>query len=201
MNDLRYAKEVIAPRVIRFRYLTTDNTPLSFRQVLEKWADVHCNGSLDRAFHCQVLNDIPFDSYRWETPVVDLQRFDRPFEFVVIEDPALNRPEDGSAFRSQFEAADPDQQVITFQNLGGDAVLVVPLPGGEYVNHCHLASFLNTCTATQESLLWHHVGKAMLKRISDQPVWLSTAGGGVPWLHVRLDDKPKYYSYRPYRAG
>ncbi len=42
-------------------------------------------------------------------------------------------------------------------------------------------------------------GQEMEKRVSDKPVWLSTAGGGVPWLHVRLDNRPKYYSYRPYR--
>ena len=24
---------------------------------------------------------------------------------------------------------------------------------------------------------------------------------GVPWLHVRLDDSPKYYGYGPYRKG
>jgi len=32
------------------------------------------------------------------------------------------------------------------------------------------------------------------------PTWLSTAGGGVAWLHVRLDTRPKYYRYNPYRA-
>lgn len=201
MIALRYIKENVNPRVIRFSYVTTDDTKLSFREVMERWADINGDGSLDRAFHSQVLSDLPFDAYRWETPVVDLLRFERPFEFVVIEDQALNRPENDSAFRNQFNEATDEQTIVTFENLGRDAVLVVPLPGGQQVNHCHLASFLNTCTASQESLLWHHVGKAMLNRVSDEPVWLSTAGGGVPWLHVRLDNKPKYYSYQPYRAG
>ena len=201
MIALRYIKENVNPRVIRFSYVTTDYTKLSFREVMERWADINGDGSLDRAFHSQVLSDLPFDAYRWETPVVDLLRFERPFEFVVIEDQALNRPENDSAFRNQFNEATDEQTIVTFENLGRDAVLVVPLPGGQQVNHCHLASFLNTCTASQESLLWHHVGKAMLNRVSDEPVWLSTAGGGVPWLHVRLDNKPKYYSYQPYRAG
>ena len=39
----------------------------------------------------------------------------------------------------------------------------------------------------------------MEKRISDRAVWLSTAGAGVPALHMRLDDRPKYYHYDPYR--
>jgi hypothetical protein len=41
----------------------------------------------------------------------------------------------------------------------------------------------------------------MAARVSTTPVWLSTAGAGVAWLHVRLDDRPKYYSHRPYTDG
>jgi hypothetical protein len=29
----------------------------------------------------------------------------------------------------------------------------------------------------------------------------STAGAGVSWLHVRLDDRPKYNGYAPYREA
>lgn len=41
----------------------------------------------------------------------------------------------------------------------------------------------------------------MHARLGAKPVWLSTAGAGVPWLHVRLDDHPKYYGYALYRSG
>jgi len=30
--------------------------------------------------------------------------------------------------------------------------------------------------------------------------WLSTSGLGVGWLHVRLDSRPKYYTYEPYKS-
>jgi hypothetical protein len=46
--------------------------------------------------------------------------------------------------------------------------------------------------------LWRNVGETMQQRITDRPVWLNTAGGGVSWLHVRLDSWPKYYRFRPY---
>jgi hypothetical protein len=52
----------------------------------------------------------------------------------------------------------------------------------------------------QQRALWQSVGEAMSRRIGARPVWLSTAGAGVAWLHVRLDDRPKYYGYAPYRA-
>ena len=46
--------------------------------------------------------------------------------------------------------------------------------------------------------LWRTVGEAVSERITDRPLWLSTAGGGVAWLHVRLDSRPKYYGHTPY---
>ncbi len=30
--------------------------------------------------------------------------------------------------------------------------------------------------------------------------WLNTEGGGVAWLHVRIDQRPKYYHYAPYKT-
>ena len=32
----------------------------------------------------------------------------------------------------------------------------------------------------------------------DMPLWVSTAGLGVSWLHVRLDARPKYYRHDAY---
>jgi hypothetical protein len=29
--------------------------------------------------------------------------------------------------------------------------------------------------------------------------WVSTSGLGVPWVHVRLDERPKYFQFGPYR--
>ena len=30
---------------------------------------------------------------------------------------------------------------------------------------------------------------------NDRSVWLSTSGMGVSWLHVRIDQVPKYYTF------
>ena len=63
----------------------------------------------------------------------------------------------------------------------------------------HLAAFVRLAPERQRQALWQSVGEAMARRVSTKPVWLSTAGAGVSWLHLRLDDKPKYYGYAPYR--
>ena len=63
----------------------------------------------------------------------------------------------------------------------------------------HLATFIRAASADHKHALLSAIGSALVRRISDTPVWLSTAGLGVAWLHVRLDSRPKYYKYLPYR--
>lgn len=140
----------------------------------------------------------PFTAFRWETPAATTSSSRQPFECVVLESLELDRPADPSSFADQFRGS--AEEVITFSNLRGDAVLVVPVPGASQDgSYCHLASFLRGSSAVARHCLWQAVGAAMAQRLGDRPVWLSTAGAGVPWLHVRLDDRPKYYAHAPYR--
>ena len=34
---------------------------------------------------------------------------------------------------------------------------------------------------------------------NNEPIWFSTSGSGVAWLHFRLDSRPKYYTYKPFK--
>jgi hypothetical protein len=89
---------------------------------------------------------------------------------------------------------------VAFSNLGGDAVLVVPWAAAGLA-YPDLASFLRTAPESQKRELWRQVGSSVATRLSDRELWLNTAGGGVAWLHVRLDSTPKYYHHQPYRRG
>ena len=120
----------------------------------------------------------------------------RTFECVMIASPSLSRMGiDPDAFAHHFR---PGCEVVTFGNLGGDAALVAPSPEG-HGDFAHLASFTATASHAWQDALWQAVGDAMKKRIGAKPIWLSTAGLGVAWLHVRLDTRPKYYRFAPYR--
>jgi len=44
------------------------------------------------------------------------------------------------------------------------------------------------------------IGEAIAQWAGPRPPWVSTAGMGVPWLHARLDTRPKYFRHAPYRA-
>src|SRR5262249_44867828 len=123
----------------------------------------------------------------------------REFEFVLLDAPALAGAPDTEAFASHFKSLSDDQTVIAFPNLGNDAVLVVPRPLGALSVYVHLAAFVRTAPDAQRHALWRLVGSELQARLKEKPVWLSTAGMGVSWLHVRLDSRPKYYGHAPYR--
>jgi hypothetical protein len=123
----------------------------------------------------------------------------RPFEFVLPDSPGLAQHPDPQAFAEHFAAA--DKEVVAFPNLGKDAILVVPCPIIEPSAYGHLAAFARLAPESQRHALWRQVGEAMERRVGGKPVWLSTAGAGVSWLHVRLDDRPKYYGFGPYRRS
>jgi hypothetical protein len=116
----------------------------------------------------------------------------------LLDSPGLARNPDADAFAEYFGEAATDG-VVAFANLGKDAIMVVPCPNGPLSAYGHLAAFVRQAPESQKHALWALVGAAMQRRLSSKPVWLSTAGAGVSWLHVRLDDRPKYYGYRPYR--
>ena len=173
--------------------LFRDQTPVSYSDVLSLWRD---NESF-RSWFIRLLADSPFKAFRWETPAVTTDTLNRDFEFVLLRNDSLSRRVDATAFADYFDSS---LEVVTFPNLGGDALLVVPCPMGDSSIYGHLAAFVRGAPESQLHCLWESVARAMMQRVCDRPVWLSTAGMGVSWLHVRLDDRPKYYGYRPFCA-
>jgi hypothetical protein len=174
-----------------------ESSPISYWEALQNWQ----GNEAFRSFFTPLLAEAPFPSFRWETPPVTSHSIDRPFEFVLIDSPELASTADPSAFAKQFERTDVNECVIAFPNLGGDAILVVPRLLGPPTAYGHLAAFVREAPAHQIHGLWQRVGQEMQNRIGSKPVWLNTAGAGVPWLHVRFDDRPKYYAFEPFRLA
>lgn len=175
--------------------IAVDAAPMSFEAVLNAWHD----DAGFRAFFTSMLIDETFAALRWETPALTHATLDLPFECGVINSPGLDASPDAKSFAEHFQKA-RGSGIVTFTNLGGDATLVVPVPQGPASAYGHIAAFLREAPDDQKQSLWIAVSEAMRKRVSAKPVWLSTAGAGVAWLHVRLDDRPKYYNHAPYRA-
>jgi hypothetical protein len=172
-----------------------DRVAVRYREAVQLWQD----DEGFRAFFISLLANSKFSAYRWETPAITDATGDRDLEFVLLDSPELVRAPDELAFADQFRSASVDERVLTFPNLGNDAVIVVPRGVVAKEAYVHLGAFARRAPGEQVHELWRAVGKAMAERLGEKPVWLSTAGMGVAWLHVRLDSRPKYYGFAGYR--
>lgn len=174
-----------------------DGEAVSYRDVLTRWQD----DSAFRDFFVALLIDAPFDAYFWETPPLTRPNSTRPFEFILADGPALARLDpDPGAFGPYFRTDGEGTGVVGFANLGGDAFLIAPCPIAPLEAYPHLAAFSRNAPMTQQHAFWQAVGENVEKRLGDRPIWLSTSGLGVAWLHARIDTVPKYYTHAPYRA-
>jgi hypothetical protein len=146
------------------------------------------------------------ESFFWECIPVSFEMLtSTSFQFMIIPTSFQGSP-DVQSFSSQFQSASPDDSVICFKNLRGDADLVVPCPPSvsqNDLNHfTHLGSFLRHGHPAQIDEVWKKTAEAIQRRLLDSKedfVWLSTHGKGVYWLHIRLDSEPKYYQCQEYK--
>ena len=191
------ATETVEPsRVIRYRLLFGGQN-VSYLRVVELWESSH----EFQDFFTSLLAKSEFSGFRWEAPCLSTSLADRPFEFVLVNTPAFaTRKTDRRSFADHFSTGD-DKGVVSFQNLGGDATLVVPSPRTDADIYGHLAGFVRGAPESQQRSLWKVLGQSIRTNLTDSPIWISTAGGGVAWLHVRIDRSPKYYTYAPYRSS
>lgn len=188
-------REVLSDHIHKYT-VTRDGSPIAYAEVLNLWQ----RDEGYRSFFLSLLSDSPFTAYRWETPPITVDTANRTFEFVLLNSPYLARTPDSQTFAYYF-ARDPcGDGIVAFENLRKDAMLVVPSPRVQETAYPHLAAFNQLAPDRQKHALWRIVGQQMHHRLRDRPLWLSTAGGGVAWLHVRLDAYPKYYAYAPYQT-
>jgi len=182
---------------LRFAAKGATSTFLTRGEILQLW-------KTDQKFcdaFSQYLAASPFDAYFWETPASLTGSLALPFECVVSSSAALAcQQADPTAFTKRIEVGRRDS-VVAFANLSGDADLVVPCDTATEADYAQLAAFLRTAPKEQIRLLW-----AKVASVSDtwlargRPFWVSTSGLGVPWVHVRIDSRPKYYTHVSYKG-
>ena len=145
-----------------------------------------------RAALNEALAASPLPAFFWESAPLAASTAGGPAIQDLLSAPLLAEvsPEP-EPFADKFS---PGQPVARFKSLGGDATLIAPAPLTDHRAYPHLGAFVRLAPAAQRDALWAEVGRAAAPRLTeDAPRWLSTAGMGVSWLHVRLDTRPKYY--------
>ena len=186
-----FAKKILTADTHHFTYYR-GKAKLAFGEVLHLWQHDH----VFRDFHIKTMKSIPFQAYRWETPPLTSLTRNRPFEYVAIDAPYLDRPARRQDFATYFNTS---EQVVDFANLGHDAWLIAPVADEPAPIYTQIGAFTRMAQSDQQHTLWQRVGQCVATRCSEKQLWLNTAGDGVPWLHVRIDSRPKYYQHRPYK--
>lgn len=171
-----------------------DFNGLTWKDVLHLWQ--HDNAWT--AQFCDTLSKAQYLDFFWEaTPLKQgTQSLDAPFECVLLDarGQLASREANASEFSSNFSAC--SSGVAVFSNLGGDATLVVPCPNQDSSGYQTLATFLRISDRSLHLSVWKRTAEAIVSQLSKQPkspLWVSTDGRGVDWLHVRLDTTPKYF--------
>lgn len=180
------------PKGIKYRIFYNDKL-MSISQVLKMMTT---NPDF-RSFYSGILSGCPFESFYWENMPISQDNLDKTYEFVLIDADILGQMKaDKSSFLPYFK--DTEKYVVSFLNLGRDALLIVPTPHAKEDVYGHLANMVRYAPEEQVQALWQNVGEKCLELLGRKNIWLSTCGIGVPWVHVRLDTYPKYYRYKEY---
>lgn len=169
---------------------------LKYKDVISLWQ----SNLKFRNFYFSILQRSSFNAFFWENPPVTRSTSIKPYEFVLVNSPQLSKiSADSSPFQDRFNPMSSDETVVTFGTLSRDAELVVPSPIAPHHIYTHFASFIRNAPEHQKHDLFISLADQVKINLNNKPLWISTSGLGVYWLHIRLDTRPKYYTHAPYR--
>lgn len=184
--------------------LNTRNTKFRIEEAgeelsIKQWLLLLKNSEAFRKWYNSLLADTEYAAFFWENPPFADPVLNQSYECNIIDSPFLaGKDPVPRAFQSYFEE---DKEIVTFPNLGKDALLLVPTPQKEASVYTHIGEFVRRADWSQINRFWSKTASETLKAISSKPKWLSTSGLGVFWLHVRIDRYPKYYQTAEYKQA
>lgn len=181
-----------------------NRTPLMWADVIER---LQGDAPAFRSILSELLRQLPFEAYSWEcSPTSRSTAEHRQFEFVAVDAPYLVGLEaDREPFAKYLEGSRGQLVARSFPNLKGDSLFVAPAQAAEDVQvYAHAASFFRRAPEVQKDAQWLQLGEAIEEKLTragpTDTLWISADGSGVPWLHMRVDPRPKHYHYVPYRS-
>jgi len=197
--------------VYKFKaYHKSDNSPVMYGEFLKKLQSRDIDYIDD--FNKVLKDGSPeFDAYFFETPGTTQETSEnQQFEFI-LKKTSFDRFTNRQTYMDYFgecKINDENSPNLStdFLNLSGDSKLIAPCPPFKNERkfdkyYDHLAAFSRNVEDEKVHDLWSRTGNQMIKRLGNgKKQWLSTNGGAVAWLHIRIDPKPKYYTFFPYKA-
>ena len=156
------------------------------------------NKSFVLEFVSIINNTINYNSYFLECPKMNADTLNDEFEFIIYD--AKNKFENKSANFDIFCPYSDNHLSFSMKSYSGNT-LIIPnyMKGTPCVNYLNISNFLKNSLDEQIVDLFYLISDNLKKEInSGKTVWLSTHGLGIPWLHIRIDYYPTYYSHKKY---
>ena len=170
----------------------------------EKWKDI-LGKTPNRKFQKEFINILknsPYNSYYFQTP--NIRSLNDPIEFVLIKSETLHKKTaDWTKYKEYMKRKPRNRTSLSFDNLSGNTKLVVPFNKKENIKYGHLKDFILNASKEEIRDILLKVGEEVENYknnsiTNEKPLFLSTHGDGVPWLHFRIESSPIYYLYKPY---
>jgi len=133
----------------------------------------------------------------YETFVCDKNMTNEYHEKFLINNNLEKLTQDYSSFDSYIKSS-KNKYVTSFQNLGGDSILIIPIPR-KSKNFTTIKDFIDNASITQQIKFWKYAGSIIETILqTNDKIYISTHGLGVPYFHLRLDKHPKYYQTKKF---
>lgn len=151
-----------------------------------------------------ILKLNPFKAYYLEFNPVSCDLLSETiFEFVVTKTTGFVNKTDITTF-GELNLNTKSNDIYIFNNLSKTSILISPCYNHKYnINvYNNICTFMRSSNLEQQILLLKNSFfqyLTQLQKNKNKLLWLSTHGKGVGWLHIRIDNSPKYQSYLPYK--
>ena len=155
-----------------------------WKQVLNKW---------ENGLYPQLPKSIK-KPFVWRTSCLDSQQHNTfEQEFVYKETLLRNNQQNLEPFKSHLNKNKEELYAISFLNLNGDTLLVIP-KDRRGKNFSSLFYFMKEASERHQKFFWKRVAQEIKNKLkSNKKLFISTEGTGVPYLHIRISNYPKYY--------
>ena len=130
----------------------------------------------------------------FETTVCDKDMVNEYIEKFIENDDLQKISQNYSAFTDYINNS-TDEYVTSFYNLSGESLLIIPIPK-ENKDFTTIKDFCDNASEMHKITFWKKVAyeiENILK--TTNKIYVSTHGLGEYYFHLRLDKKPKHYSY------
>lgn len=145
-------------------------------------------------FEQEIHNIGWFDDQGSRKAIEDLQTFSEYQIDLTDADPLEKIDQVHVDINSENDHIAPAARV--FPALENDVILVAPIKTEKSENFTHLKSFIDTASIEKQKKFWKVVGETVQRLLYRWPkVCVSVHGGGVSYLHVRLQREYKYYDH------